>query len=363
MNREKQILMKLCAGWTELKTDNTVFPKENGMNIFKVLGIQTKEVLICRMLGELLNQNGSHGLDTVPVCTFLRDVCGVAVDELQLKKATVTLEEVIDENRRVDIVIRVGSIVVPIEAKVYAGDQNAQLEDYYNFYFGQNKDKTIFYLTPDGHTPSEQSGGKLDVGTQIKCLSFREDIAGWLRNIRSMELSADVDVILRQFEEVIEEMGIKEKKISEYIKLLNPEESEGGLSEEAVFALNMMNNAEDIIRHFKIEYLKKIISCDGCFVETAEVNDETDIDNHVMLRIKKGDTVIAWISANKNLYLSTHRVKAPYEKEWAGNDGFKWRYIHPDGNNRKMNMDCIDWGNLNTRTIDIKRLVEQIEIN
>lgn len=43
----------------------------DAFNIFKVLGIADKEVLICRLLGELLDPKGSHGLGAKPLSLFL----------------------------------------------------------------------------------------------------------------------------------------------------------------------------------------------------------------------------------------------------------------------------------------------------
>lgn len=42
----------------------------DAFNIFKVLGIADKEVLICRLLGELLDPKGSHGLGAKPSRSF-----------------------------------------------------------------------------------------------------------------------------------------------------------------------------------------------------------------------------------------------------------------------------------------------------
>lgn len=43
----------------------------DAFNIFKVLGIADKEVLICRLLGKLLDPKGSHGLGAKPLSLFL----------------------------------------------------------------------------------------------------------------------------------------------------------------------------------------------------------------------------------------------------------------------------------------------------
>ena len=51
----------------------------DAFNIFKVLGIADKEVLICRLLGELLDPKGSHGLGAKPLSLFLERLRKAAV--------------------------------------------------------------------------------------------------------------------------------------------------------------------------------------------------------------------------------------------------------------------------------------------
>ena len=46
----------------------------DAFNIFKVLGIADKEVLICRLLGELLDPKGSHGSGAKPLSLFLEQL-------------------------------------------------------------------------------------------------------------------------------------------------------------------------------------------------------------------------------------------------------------------------------------------------
>lgn len=43
-------------------------------NLFSVLGIETKEVLICRVLADLLNPRGQHGMGSVYLELFLKEV-------------------------------------------------------------------------------------------------------------------------------------------------------------------------------------------------------------------------------------------------------------------------------------------------
>jgi len=78
------------------------------------------------------------------------------------------------------MVISAGGCYLPFEVKIWAGDQNAQLQDYYAYAqeetqkHGQ-KAPRIYYLTPDGYKPSERSRGNLS-DDEIQTLSFKEDI-------------------------------------------------------------------------------------------------------------------------------------------------------------------------------------------
>lgn len=133
----------------------------DAFNIFKVLGIADKEVLICRLLGELLDPKGSHGLGAKPLSLFLEQLrIADRFSPGQIAKAHVVLEETIDRDRRIDLVLYLGNEVIPLEVKVWAGDQNKQLYDYYH-YFAQARQRNgtfkIYYLTPNGRSPSEIS--------------------------------------------------------------------------------------------------------------------------------------------------------------------------------------------------------------
>lgn len=144
-----------------MKNNPVKTEKSNAFNIFKVLGIADKEVLICRLLGELLDPNGSHGLNEKPLLAFLEQL-NIA-DQFSLdavEKAHTVLEETVDGDRRVDVVTYIGSSAIPIEVKIWAGDQASQLYDYYQYFAKvrpQNKTRKIYYLTPSGRAPSDGS--------------------------------------------------------------------------------------------------------------------------------------------------------------------------------------------------------------
>lgn len=146
-------------------------------NIFSITHIEADEVVICRVIKELLDPKGSHYQGAVYLQLFMEYVLEQTdfdIDELQ--KAVVEREKLIEGNRRIDLFIKVpDKLEIPIEVKIYAGDQPSQCFDYYKYAYNSK----LYYLTLDGHMPSENSLATLD-STLVKPISFRKDIIDWL---------------------------------------------------------------------------------------------------------------------------------------------------------------------------------------
>jgi hypothetical protein len=152
-------------------------------NIFKVAGIAHKEVIMCRVLADLLNPQGKHGQGSRYLKLFretiLSKLPGFPV--LDIEHTRVATEYVIDENRRIDIALADGSVFVPIEVKIRARDQPKRLTDYFAFARTQNKNNhiPILYLTLNGREPSDASKDGLGKDDYVT-LSFEKDIISWL---------------------------------------------------------------------------------------------------------------------------------------------------------------------------------------
>jgi hypothetical protein len=73
--------------------------------------------------------------------------------------------------RPIDIVIEGGGRFIPIEAKIYAIDQNGQCYDYCAYARTKDKAAKIVYLTLFGDAPSKDSRGELG-DDDIILLSF-----------------------------------------------------------------------------------------------------------------------------------------------------------------------------------------------
>lgn len=182
------------------------FKQGKDFNIFEVQGTLKDEVKICRLLRELLDPEGSHGQGSLFLKLFMQEVIQDGIfKETAYKEATVTKEELTQNFRRVDLIIRIDGKLYPIEVKIRAEDQKDQCYDYYEYAKKQDPQAIIYYLTLDGHEPSDSSK-KFLKKDEYKCISFDGDIINWITQcINLMELKQihPVCEILNQFRDTI----------------------------------------------------------------------------------------------------------------------------------------------------------------
>ncbi|MGF1907264.1 PD-(D/E)XK nuclease family protein [Aliivibrio salmonicida] len=139
-------------------------------NLFSVLRSDSDEVrLHSRFLADILNPKGSHNYGKV----FLTDF-------LLRQSIEITGQITVDyEYKNIDILIRSKDTAVIIENKIYAGDQDKQLQRYHQTMCSEGyKNIYLFYLTLDGKDPSSESIGELK--EDVINLSYREDIYSWI---------------------------------------------------------------------------------------------------------------------------------------------------------------------------------------
>lgn len=148
-------------------------------NIFQILRVGHLEVTThSPILAELLNPKGRHGQGD----TFLR----LFINQLDIKdfdpaSARVELEYDIGtvtekSGGRIDIVILDGkSHTIFIENKIYAGDQEKQLQRYRE----RNAQAHLFYLTLQGDLPAGFTEESFDNIRAIR-ISYAGDICDWL---------------------------------------------------------------------------------------------------------------------------------------------------------------------------------------
>lgn len=168
-------------------------------NIFEIANMETNEVVLCRVLYELLSSSGQHGQGNKYLSTFISNVLNIKISDEELKSAKVYREYVIENNRRIDLFISMTNHKIPIEVKIYAEEQEKQCFDYYQK--AENSD--VYYLTRFGTKASEYSTcGKIKTNN----ISFQYDILNWLEKdvLKDNTLKlAPIREIIFQFVDVI----------------------------------------------------------------------------------------------------------------------------------------------------------------
>lgn len=177
-------------------------------NIFKIAGIMEKEVIMCRVLYELLCPSGTHGMGNVGMKLFLEEVLRLRdIDVDELCTARVFREYVIPGSaRRIDLVIETSLRFLPIEVKIYAEDQDGQCYDYYRFAKERmaqkagNKFWKLYYLTLDGHLPSEKSTkNDKNCSCLIEPVVWGTHIRQWLEHLTGQTKNQNVKEALKQY--------------------------------------------------------------------------------------------------------------------------------------------------------------------
>lgn len=162
--------------------------KNNNVNIFNILGVEHKEVRMCRFLAWLINPKESHRCGDLFLKSFMETIIGKPI--ANYKDAVVETEYPIDADlsdgsRRIDIVIYNKEFFFPIEVKIDADDQEAQCYDYHEFVNKSYPDSKIYYLTKFGNKPSiyslmSRNGEAYLSLNDVVCISFCDDIWNWL---------------------------------------------------------------------------------------------------------------------------------------------------------------------------------------
>ena len=156
-------------------------------NVFNILSIGHREVRThSPLIAELLNPQGSHGQGYAFLNHFL---ARHNLNPFDAESARVSTEYYIgpqteEEGGRLDILIRdsAGREIL-IENKIHAGLQPNQLARYRNF----SSRGTLLFLTLNGDAPEDTPSGN---SLNLKCISYRSDIVGWLQACRKEAAAA-----------------------------------------------------------------------------------------------------------------------------------------------------------------------------
>ena len=219
-------------------------------NIFSITDIATDEVRICRVLYALLDPKGTHHQGAAFLKLFIENVLRSQrqFTEDEYSRAVVLREHSPrGETRRIDIFITIDGIDIPIEVKIYAGDQNEQCECYAKY---ASEGIPVYYLTPDGHEPADFSKGKLPP-EKLELRSFADDILPWLDECLRLPpviRIAPIRELLLQFQDTIREFtGTLENNMKKFImeQIATPEALRSAIEISQVVSYmkeEMMNN-------------------------------------------------------------------------------------------------------------------------
>lgn len=206
------------------------FERGENYNIFNDLGFMSDEVHLHSMfLANLLNPKGSHGQRGKFLEAFLKmlhkSFPAISADNLELDTANASVEvekyigrQTDSEGGRIDIYLTDGKHSIIIENKIYASDQHHQMLRYWNYGMSQKGDDTeksfvLIYLTLDGCSPSKESLGEDLKENDIVCLSYKNDIRGWLD--RCVELSSRTPLVRETINQYISTIDILTNNVME----------------------------------------------------------------------------------------------------------------------------------------------------
>ena len=206
------------------------FERGENYNIFNDLGFMSDEVHLHSMfLANLLNPKGSHGQRGKFLEAFLKmlqkSFSAISADnlELDITNTSVEVEKYIgrqtdSEGGRIDIYLTDGKHSIIIENKIYAVDQYHQMLRYWNYGMSQKGDDTeksfvLIYLTLDGCSPSKESLGEDLKENDIVCLSYKNDIRGWLD--RCVELASRTPLVRETINQYISTIDILTNNVME----------------------------------------------------------------------------------------------------------------------------------------------------
>jgi len=152
---------------------------------------------ISLLISTLLNPEGPHGQGDMFLRKFLEildqnlphnEIEKLLNESYNLEYSVVNTEISTDDNRRIDILIRIpNGLVIGIENKITAGDQRNQLRDYNNYLNKiSQQNYVLIYLTCSGRKPSKESistseRNELEKQGRFMAISYRKLLIPWLR--------------------------------------------------------------------------------------------------------------------------------------------------------------------------------------
>ena len=274
----------------------------DSFTVFSALNIENLELKHCQIISELLNPNGKHGMGSIFLKSFFKMVLDKEKEVADNDLPRVHTEYVIKNKNgggRMDIYIETATAYYPIEVKIGADDQDCQLSRYYQYVKNKSDNNfVVYYLTLDGHKPSEKSIKGLNEQDlkNVKIRSFEKHVLPWLKNCAELSYSSpNVYGSIHQYITLVEKLTLKHKEeILQEDLLMSSIENVISLSGEYFNAAKKIaesfhsvqpNKMKDIFNRIKI-HMQKTHHLNGVFEQ-----DEIDEYYSGGVRIQKNATV------------------------------------------------------------------------
>ncbi len=356
----------------KLKTVSFNSGNTKSANVLYMLGVENKEVIICKLLASLIEPNGLHCFGIEPLKIFFKCInVNKKYSDNMLSNAMVETEELISDNRRVDIVIHIDNDVIPIEVKLYAKDQDAQLCDYFNYYKAIDKDTDkdiykIYYLTIDGKEPSKSSVGNLKK-ENYSCISFFKEIYSFLSDLEELSTGAENDLIkiIKDFKEVISNLKSDEENMKEIVEKITKcfEDNNNQVENEFLQIVKYSDKIWDEIRFLTLKNsIEEKTNNKYSLKREIKNKGELDFDTHCKYAITYDEREVAYLAIDLNLYIviKDKEKRKKFEvknsngdsKKYETNKEYVWKYIKINDKkwdlrnvdpNISSNIDKVDW--------------------
>ncbi|CAM2791352.1 PD-(D/E)XK nuclease family protein [Helicobacter burdigaliensis] len=239
--------------------------KRRGINEYNPLLVVQKAHLEVQMhsnmLCSLLNPNGNHAQGDLFLKEFLKQ-CNI--DESNFEDLKIYTEFNI-ESGRLDLYLKAKNFHIVIENKIYAKEQEVQLDRYANFLDSldsQNGEKYLIYLTPYGNEPSSLESWKIientikkgDKELHYRQISYEKDILKWCENIKEkVKNIANLYYAIEFYTDAVKEITNQKENQMEIIEFLKEKNS----SDTYSLALEILQQ-EDKILEMIANFLKQI---------------------------------------------------------------------------------------------------------
>lgn len=264
----------------EIKALKEKCKREETFNAFQLLGVNEKETMHSRFIGMLLDPKGKHNQGDKFLQLFLQQIVDektnqLIISDFKTEGASVLLERSAN-SRRIDISIentKTNHFII-IENKIWAGDQDRQLVDYYNW---AKVGRTVYmiYLTPYGKKPSDISLGNGELlEKEVICISYEKHILNWLEGCVKDLQTNRLRTSLEMYEELIRTVINRDKYMETIIEELKNKPKQMELAIDIVKAFQGRDFLE--IPEFKERFIEQIEGILKNYFDDVELSDSKE---------------------------------------------------------------------------------------